>query len=125
MMSPCKKCLENNWRYSFDDDTGMVIAICNNCEYEVSFLSRRAKKIQSGAKIGHDLKTEWTPSPKGIGWAIIDGRETFFSESLVIGKTKKKKHIFMPMPDCLELWRRVNGNEPQNVPSYSVKLQLL
>jgi hypothetical protein len=42
-MLPCTKCLERNWRFSFDDKTRMVTAVCINCEAEVSFAAKQRK----------------------------------------------------------------------------------
>ena len=44
-MLPCSKCLELNWRFSFDDKTRMVTAVCINCETEVSFAAKQRHKL--------------------------------------------------------------------------------
>lgn len=36
-MRPCSKCLENQWKFSFDDATRIVTATCKYCDSEVSF----------------------------------------------------------------------------------------
>jgi hypothetical protein len=41
MMRPCSKCLENNWRYAFDDATGRVTATCQFCGAKVAWLTRK------------------------------------------------------------------------------------
>jgi RNase P subunit RPR2 len=40
-MRPCTKCLEWNWRFSFDDQTRIVTATCQSCEAEVSFPAQK------------------------------------------------------------------------------------
>ena len=39
-MKACTKCLENNWRFAFDDAARIVTATCRNCEAEVSFAAK-------------------------------------------------------------------------------------
>ena len=41
-MSPCQKCLENSWRYEYNE--GWIKAICDFCENEVEFASKKLKK---------------------------------------------------------------------------------
>lgn len=57
-MYPCKKCLENNWKFKKEDD-GTITAICNNCGYQVSFPARGNKQtLKVGSpcrKCGHSL----------------------------------------------------------------------
>ena len=41
MMRPCIVCLERNWKYLFEDETGRVLATCQYCGAEVSWLARK------------------------------------------------------------------------------------
>ena len=42
-MYPCKRCLEKNWRFQFDDATRTITATCKHCEAEASFPARKQK----------------------------------------------------------------------------------
>lgn len=39
-MRSCSRCLENNW--SFNKIEGIIVAICNNCEFEIQFPARKS-----------------------------------------------------------------------------------
>jgi len=43
-MSPCDKCLENNWGYEMLDDK-TILAECQNCGYEINFAPQKRKKL--------------------------------------------------------------------------------
>lgn len=41
-MMPCERCMENRWRFLFNE--GVVTATCQHCEREVSFTSQKYKR---------------------------------------------------------------------------------
>lgn len=69
-MLPCFKCLGRLWSYQYDDESGIVTAKCQSCEHEVQFLSKRAKRIQKGERIGTGLSTLWENRD---GQLFVDG----------------------------------------------------
>ena len=41
-MSPCTKCLENQWKYEYNE--GIIIATCKLCDHEVMFEAKKKHK---------------------------------------------------------------------------------
>lgn len=78
MMNDCAKCLENNWKFDFKD--GYVLAVCQNCGFDVEFLSKRARKVKLGKKIGKDLS---------VSYEIVDGKAYCNGKEIVLTVGKK------------------------------------
>jgi hypothetical protein len=49
MMKPCDKCLENNWKFKYND--GYVQATCEHCGHYVEFKSRPKHNTPVNEKI--------------------------------------------------------------------------
>lgn len=63
MMYPCKQCGQAKgnkaWRYHHDDETGLVVATCKQCGYQVKFPGKRKKKLDAGVEIGGKAHVEF------------------------------------------------------------------
>lgn len=42
-MQPCNKCLENNWKFIYEE--GLVTATCQNCGNEITFPVKRKRSV--------------------------------------------------------------------------------
>lgn len=42
MMNPCNKCLDNYWKYEYNE--GYIIATCQMCGNEIMFMSKKLKR---------------------------------------------------------------------------------
>lgn len=54
-MKPCKKCLENNWKFEFID--GWIKATCQNCENEIEFEATKKKQMLKEGALCRYCKT--------------------------------------------------------------------
>ena len=45
-MYPCNECLENNWKFKYNN--GFITAICQNCGNYIEFKAKKKKKLAVG-----------------------------------------------------------------------------
>ena len=76
-MSPCAKCLENKWNFTFNE--GWITATCEFCENEVVFASKKLKQQSVGS--GEQPKTPPSNKTETIGEERKDSPTQDGSES--------------------------------------------
>ena len=57
-MYPCNECLENNWKFKYNN--GFITAICQNCGNYIEFKAKKKKKLAVGVmcKCGQAVLTQ-------------------------------------------------------------------